>query len=265
MKNYWLILILLLISRTENFAQTKEINREFFDAEWRPVKFEKDSKYYRTIESIGQKFLVKDFYTISNQLQMEAQCKAIKPDLVFDGLAKFYNEDGNPSQLLLYKDKDIKYLQYWSNSGDELLIGGSGTIKETNESGNQMIMIVKDSSIVVSYEIRPNKADTIYSTTQTSADFPGGLVAFYKNISANVKYPKEARRNGIQGKVFVEFLVNKTGEIEEVKTIKGIGSGCDEEAENSIRSVGKKWIAAQYNNKPVKSIMVLPVYFKLGK
>jgi protein TonB len=67
----------------------------------------------------------------------------------------------------------------------------------------------------------------------------GGYSAFYEYISKKLKYPAQARRMGIEGKVFVEFIVDKDGSITEVTVMKGIGSGCDEEAIRVIKAAPK--------------------------
>jgi protein TonB len=78
-----------------------------------------------------------------------------------------------------------------------------------------------------------------------------------------MKYPAQARRMGIEGKVFVEFVVDKDGTLTEVKTVKGIGAGCDEEAVRVIQSA-PKWKPGKQRGRPVKVRMILPIIFKLS-
>ncbi len=68
---------------------------------------------------------------------------------------------------------------------------------------------------------------------------------------------------GIEGKVFVEFVVDKDGTITNVKAIKGIGAGCDEEAKRVIEGA-PKWSPGKQRGRPVKVRMILPITFKLG-
>jgi len=68
---------------------------------------------------------------------------------------------------------------------------------------------------------------------------------------------------GIEGKVFVQFVVDKKGNITEVMAVKGIGAGCDEEAIRVIRT-SPKWKAGKQRGKAVKVRMILPITFKLG-
>lgn len=89
-----------------------------------------------------------------------------------------------------------------------------------------------------------------------------GIKEYYRFISKNMKYPNQARQMGIEGKVFVQFVVNKEGEIINVKTVKGIGGGCDKEAERVI-SLSPRWKPGKQGARRVSVRMVLPVYFNL--
>jgi len=96
------------------------------------------------------------------------------------------------------------------------------------------------------------------------ATFPGGLEKFYGCIMKNLRYPPEARKNNIQGKVFVEFVVTNTGKIDprSVKVIKGIGYGLDQEAIRVIKGC-PDWIPGTQRGQPVAQRMVMPIAFGL--
>lgn len=93
-------------------------------------------------------------------------------------------------------------------------------------------------------------------------EYPGGNEAMYKFIGRNLKYPKKARKEGIEGKVFIRFVVDKEGNVTKAKVIRGIGFGCDEEA---LRVVNKmpKWKPGMQRGKPVSVAFTLPFNFKL--
>lgn len=90
-----------------------------------------------------------------------------------------------------------------------------------------------------------------------------GMKALYDYIGENLKYPQEAKEKGIEGKVFVQFIVDKDGKLTEVMAIKGIGGGCDEEAVRVLKA-SPKWSPASVMGKPVKVRMILPISYKLG-
>ncbi len=90
-----------------------------------------------------------------------------------------------------------------------------------------------------------------------------GLKAFYEQLGKSIKYPTQAKRNGTEGKVFVEFIINKNGEPSDLKILRGIGSGCDEEAMRVLALT--KWEPGKQRGKPVRVKMILPVYFQLER
>ena len=90
-----------------------------------------------------------------------------------------------------------------------------------------------------------------------------GMTAFYTYIASNLVYPEQARKLGIQGKVFVEFTIEKDGSIKDVKSLKGLGAGCDKEAVRII-SAAANWNPAKQKGRIVRQRMVLPISFKLG-
>ncbi|MFN3841041.1 MAG: energy transducer TonB [Cyclobacteriaceae bacterium] len=105
--------------------------------------------------------------------------------------------------------------------------------------------------------------DQIFLVVEESATPKGGMSAFYKYVQDKMKYPAQARRMGIEGKVFVEFVINRDGSIQDVKAIKGIGAGCDEEAVRVVQSA-PPWNPGKQRGKPVRQRYVVPIIFKLG-
>lgn len=103
----------------------------------------------------------------------------------------------------------------------------------------------------------------VYTVVEDTAIPNGGLPKFYEHIAKKMLYPAEARKNGIVGKVFVEFVVQPDGSLTNIKTLKGIGMGCDEEAMRAIASYPDKWIPGKNGGVDVKQRMVLPITFKL--
>lgn len=107
------------------------------------------------------------------------------------------------------------------------------------------------------------KTDEIFLVVEDRPEPKGGMKAFNKYLKKNLKYPKQARRMGVEGKVFLEFIVDKDGSLTNIKVLKGIGAGCDEEAVRVIRQA-PKWNPGKQRGRPVKVRMSIPVIFKLG-
>jgi len=104
--------------------------------------------------------------------------------------------------------------------------------------------------------------ETFVLLPEVQAEYQGGQAAFLKFLSKNIKYPKQAVRMTVEGTVYVQFIVEKDGSLNHIELVRGIGSGCDEEA---IRVVGKskKWKPAKQRGLPVRQKMVIPIKFKL--
>ncbi len=107
-----------------------------------------------------------------------------------------------------------------------------------------------------------NNNDSIYQTVDEMPKFPGGEQAMFKFISENVKYPQEAKDKNISGRVFVNFVVEKDGSVDEVKVLRSIGGGCDEEAVRVVKSM-PKWTPGKQKGKPVRVSYIIPFVFKL--
>lgn len=107
------------------------------------------------------------------------------------------------------------------------------------------------------------EVEEVFTIVEDQPEFPGGMAAFYKYVGDNMDYPSQARRMGIEGRVYVQFVVDKDGTVTEVKAVKGIGAGCDEEAERVLREA-PKFKPGKQRGRAVKVRMVLPIIFKLS-
>ena len=93
-------------------------------------------------------------------------------------------------------------------------------------------------------------------------EFEGGMNAFLKYVAKHTNYPSRARGLGVEGKVFVEFIIDTKGKVTQVKAIKGIGAGCDEEAVRVLKNA-PSWTPGKQRGVPVKVKMVVPINFTL--
>lgn len=130
---------------------------------------------------------------------------------------------------------------------------------EINADTKVQEITINESPVV---EDDSEKADEIFLIVEESAAPRDGMNAFYKLTGESIRYPAQARRLNVEGKVFVEFVVNKDGELTDIHVIKGIGSGCDEEAIRVVK-LSPPWVPAKQRGKPVRQRIVLPIFFKL--
>ena len=104
--------------------------------------------------------------------------------------------------------------------------------------------------------------DKVFEKVEDMPEFPGGEQAMMKFVSENVQYPEEAKEKEISGRVFVGFIVEKDGSVSNVKVLRGIGGGCDEEAVRVISGL-LKWKPGKQDGKPVRVSYQMPINFKL--
>ncbi|MCQ2309018.1 MAG: energy transducer TonB [Bacteroidales bacterium] len=102
----------------------------------------------------------------------------------------------------------------------------------------------------------------IFKVVEEMPEFPGGPAKLLEYIGKNVKYPMMARESDIQGKVFVQFVVEPDGSISKVQLLRGIGGGCDEEAMRVVQSM-PKWKPGKQRGAPVRVQYMVPIVFKL--
>lgn len=203
----------------------------------------------------------------------------------------YYPNGSKQSEELFSSEGDSKLINYWDSLGVQIVKEGNGFCKcifniigesNTLEAG-KLENSLRD-SIWVGYkkdglshfEELYQKGKLIngtlfdktgeeykYIVIEESAKPIDGFERMYQYINSKMTYPKEARKRGIEGKVYVEFVVEKDGSITNVRTLKGIGGGCDEVAVNAVASL-PSWNAGLQRGKPVKQRMVLPLTFKLN-
>ena len=89
------------------------------------------------------------------------------------------------------------------------------------------------------------------------------MTALVDYLSKNIKYPSEAKKSGIVGKVTVRFAVSKAGDLENFEVVKGLGHGCDKEAIRVLKE-SIKWNPGKKDGEPVRVSIVLPIQFALG-
>ena len=285
MKLKTLIFLFFLIA-SNAFSQTET----YLDINRLETK-KKDAKYLQVTEKIGTKYVIKEYLIQGNVLIKKMSLKSIKSQ-VKDGPYEAYYDNGNIREKGNYtKDKktgiweeyyeegNIKskyqirndtanyYHQYWNSNGDPILSNGNGILRWKDEKlERNLTMNFKDSLLYSGFFTFFNETDTIYYILKRRTEYKGGPEAFYAFVGNQMrgKYPAQARRMGIEGRVFVEFVVNPEWGLEHVKVIRGIGAGCDEVAMETLRKSEGNWIPGEHEGRKVKNIMVMPFVFKLN-
>ena len=108
----------------------------------------------------------------------------------------------------------------------------------------------------------PEAEEKPYTMVEQMPQFPGGDRELLSFIAKNLRYPTIAQENGIQGKVFVRFVVSATGDVKDVKVMRSLDPYCDKEAIRVIQSL-PKWIPGKQNGRNVPVYYTVPITFKL--
>ena len=114
-------------------------------------------------------------------------------------------------------------------------------------------------------EAQPEPQDSrteVYESVDQMPEFPGGEMEMMKYLSQNIKYPENAAKNDIQGRVVLRFVVEKTGEIGEIKVLRSVDEELDAEAVRVVRSM-PNFTPGRKNGKAVAVWYALPISFKL--
>ena len=111
---------------------------------------------------------------------------------------------------------------------------------------------------------KSNTNDQIFSVVESLPEFKGGMNAFYSYVRKEIRYPLEARLGHVEGRVDVQFVVDKDGSLSDVKAIRGIGSACDQEAVRVVQNA-PAFIPGRQRGKPVRVRMEMPIIFKLDR
>nr|WP_295926146.1 M56 family metallopeptidase [uncultured Dyadobacter sp.] len=176
-------------------------------------------------------------------------------------VASLTNHFFKPSQLknriqMIYKNRTSKWM-LGTYVAAATMIGTSALLVAGCES-----QVSKENDTVQTKAKKGGK-EPIFAVVEEAPEYPGGNEEMFKFLGRNIKYPTPASKANVEGKVFVNFIVTSTGDIEDVKILKGIGFGCDEEA---IRVISKfpKWTPGKQDGKAVSVKFTVPINFMLA-
>jgi protein TonB len=138
--------------------------------------------------------------------------------------------------------------------------------KKTTEKGSA---VKKESQVKYVAPVVPGQAkngkqdEPVFTVVENPPKYPGGDDARIKYMVGSMKYPEVARTKGIQGTVYVTFIIETDGAVSNVKILRGVGGGCDEEAQRVVSEM-PKWIPGTQDGKAVRVQYNLPISFRLG-
>lgn len=155
--------------------------------------------------------------------------------------------------------------QEWSKLNVDFAFRQTDTENKTNTSRTETIIISQppESDNTSSTQERVNEMEPVFTLVEEEPRFLGGEEGRIKWITSNIQYPEEAKQAGIQGTVFVSFVIEKDGSTSNPIIKRGIGGGCDEEVLRLIKSM-PKWTPGKQKGSPVRVQFNLPIKFTLS-
>ena len=108
------------------------------------------------------------------------------------------------------------------------------------------------------------EVNTPFTIVEQMPEFPGGSEAMNKFLSDNLHYPSQAEKDSVSGTVYLRFVVETSGRVSNIKVLRGIGGGCDEEAVRVVKLM-PDWIPGRQNGKKVDVQFTLPIRFRLNR
>ena len=107
-----------------------------------------------------------------------------------------------------------------------------------------------------------NDSDQVFMVVEQMPEFAGGVDAWNNYLKNQIEYPQQARNEGVEGRVFVTFIVQPDGQLTDIQLIRGIGAGCDEEARKALEE-SPYWNPGVQRGKKVATRMQVAITFKI--
>ena len=133
------------------------------------------------------------------------------------------------------------------------------TIIASDEDMGEVVEIQNIENVVVE---EPEKEEEIFQVVEAMPEFPGGTAELMKWLQKNIKYPSISQENGVQGRVIVQFVVNRDGSIVDPVVLRSVDPYLDKEALRVVSAM-PKWKPGEQRGKPVRVKFTLPVQFRL--
>ena len=216
------VLALLMIANTKVAAQEKK-TEDVFTIQFGDFELFNDD---------GTQMQLKDtvvYYEDGTYTKFESS-EAVDPftgELRKTFTVKNYTAEGTPNPNIDFTIREVE------KHGDTMRY----TMDPFTISGDKINMLKTE--LMSEIEVTRVDNDTVYNIVEQMPEFPGKEKAMMEFVSSNIHYPEEAKDKGIEGRVFVGFVVEKDGSVNEVKVLRGIGGGCDEEAIRVVKAMPK--------------------------
>ena len=238
--------ILIHLSPLTLKGQTNETKRIYLDNSLSVID-SSNATFYKLVEFLGNDSLKSkvQIHYLSGALYSITEYSNY-PKFIKNGLATRFHNTGKIKSEIEYQNNNYhgKLKTYYDN----------GQLKRDEN--------YLDGKLIDSRCYTLHGKDTTNYPYEVAASYPVGENALMRYISTNIKYPNKARKKGIEGVVYIKFIVNNLGEIEKCKIIKSVDPLLDNEAIRVVSEMGK-WIPAEMDGEKNSMSFTLPIKFKL--
>lgn len=293
--NIHILWLTVLICIQTSFAiKAQDTTLTWFDKSWKETT-EENSHYFRKAWKENNLLVVQDFYASGN-LQMTGAYSSMEPK-VKEGIFVCYNEDGlKTSEGRYVRNVETGPWSRWYDDGSTDQTGAYMTdeefpIDQRTAAGKQTGIIFSDPLSLktgeweyyhhngkISARITYTKGEitdaAYWNEDGTEADddfledlmpsFPGGDSALFKFLGENIKYPDDALFKNISGTVYVQFTIDRNGDLKDAKIARSVYPSIDQEALRVINQL-PKWTPGIQANRRINVTFNLPIKFSIGK
>ena len=184
-----------------------------------------------------------------------------KPEVVQEEESKTYRA----TELQIVEDKNVREEDEIVSQDERMqtdALAGSVTNSEGSTNLNNFHEHVSEVVVEPQKPVVEDKPEEIFKSVEQMPQFPGGEAALMRFLSSHINYPPMAAENNVQGKVIVQFVVDKTGIVGEVKVVRSVDKDLDHEAIRVCQAL-PKFTPGRQNGRPVSVWYTLPIQFKL--
>ncbi|MEO1654471.1 MAG: TonB family protein, partial [Bacteroidota bacterium] len=126
------------------------------------------------------------------------------------------------------------------------------------------LFILAGLCLLIQFSSIAQEKEEIFMVVEEMPLPPGGMEAFYQDLAQEIKYPVKARKAGIEGRVFVQFVVDNDGALKKFNVLKGVSPEIDAEALRALKAASPKWAPGKQRGRNVRVLMSMPIMFKLS-
>ena len=173
--------------------------------------------------------------------------------------------------LIIVDYKEMSAEEFKNLNSDDIdhieVLKSEAAVSQWGSKGANGVIVVTTKKAIAAKAEETDSSDTpqeVFNVVEKMPEFEGGVANMLEYLRKNIKYPAEAIKNGTQGRVVVQFVVNKDGSITDANVVKSVSPELDAEALRVVQSM-PKWIPGEQRGEKVRVQFTLPVQFKLPK